>query len=499
MFLDKIDPYKNSTAVFFSQFRQDRYENYLYRDLTRDVNRLAQALVKRIGERKVVIPVYGHKDPRMLASFFAIAKAGYAYCPIDSSTPAERVQVIIDKLDPPMIFAIEPWPIDGEDERVIHASEWADFGAEEAPETFVPRLHPDDVMYILFTSGSTGVPKGVPIRYRNLDQFQEWFKTVPNLPKGSVIMNQAPYSFDVSLMDIVLALNCEGRIFSISREEQSQYKLLIPHLKQSELNIWISTPSFADLCMVEPQFNAELLPQLHSFIFAGEILTPKTCRRLKERFPEAKIINAYGPTEATVVVTAVEIDEAILSRFDLLPIGRVKPGSRLAYEKDGAWANEGELVIMGDTVGPGYFQNPEQTAAVFKTVEYEGTSWPAYWTGDLGYVKDDLYFCVGRKDSQIKLHGYRIELGDIESHLLKLDEVSEAAVIPDYVDNKAERLTAYIVLAPGVAKGLKTTIALKNKLSCALAAYMVPQRFVYLDCFPRNINGKIDRKALGAM
>lgn len=214
-----------------------------------------------------------------------------------------------------------------------------------------------------------------------------------------------------------------------------------------------------------------------------------------ERFPNSKVFNTYGPSESTCFMTLVEVTEELLAEPGPLPIGLPMAGMEILFEE----GSSGEMILAGDTVGRGYFQAPDLTQKAFGTIERKGKEVRYFKTGDLGKFENDTYFCLGRLDSQIKLHGFRIELGDIDKHLNDLDPIEKAVVLPHYKDGKVDRLTAFIVLREGHEGNLAKTMTLKNDLKACLPDYMIPSRFVYMDRLPMNQNSKIDRKALGEL
>ncbi len=257
-----------------------------------------------------------------------------------------------------------------------------------------------------------------------------------------------------------------------------------------------------DICLLQPTFDAKHLPALTHFFFCGEELTHKTAATLKQRFPQAKIFNTYGPTEATVAVSAVEITSEVLENYQRLPIGKAKQDTQIVLldenGKEVATGESGEILIVGPSVSKGYLNNSEKTAKAFVTYNAR----PAYKTGDLGQFDENgqlLY--KGRIDFQIKLHGFRIELEDVDHHLDKVSYVSQATTVPHYgKDHKVNQLVAYVVKDKDkiaeFESDFKVTQAIKKELLETMMSYMMPQKFVYVDSLPLTANGKIDRKSL---
>jgi D-alanine--poly(phosphoribitol) ligase subunit 1 len=356
----------------------------------------------------------------------------------------------------------------------------------------------DDPFYILFTSGSTGEPKGVVITLACLEHFIAWMLAEQRFVElGETFLNQAPFSFDLSVMDLYCSLVTGGTLFSISRDLVANPKMLYRALANSGVTAWVSTPSFAQMCLVEEKFGETTLPCVRRFLFCGETLAPQTAVRLLERFPEAQVWNTYGPTEATVATTSVRIDRTILERYSPLPVGRAMPGTDVFVvneDREVLPANKrGEIIIAGPNVSPGYLARPDLTSNAF----FQHGHQRAYRTGDLGRFRDNLLFFEGRIDEQIKLYGYRIELGDVEANLRALALIRDAVVIPVIKDGAAQSLAAFVVLnARDEASHFELANTLRKQLGERLPAYMLPRKFVFIDAFPMTANGKADRARL---
>jgi D-alanine--poly(phosphoribitol) ligase subunit 1 len=243
-----------------------------------------------------------------------------------------------------------------------------------------------------------------------------------------------------------------------------------------------------------------MLPALRRFLFCGETLPPDVAASLLDRFPRAQVWNTYGPTEATCATTSVRVDRAVLTRERPLPVGRTKPGTRiLVVDEEGSPAppgSRGEIVIAGPNVSVGYLGRPDLTAQAF--FELDGVR--AYRTGDQGRFEGEMLFFEGRVDHQVKLHGYRVELGDVEANLRGLARVREAVVLPVLKDGVPDSLAAFVVLDGGPA-GSPTEVAsaLRAELRDRLPVYMLPRRVEIVDSLPTNLNGKIDRRRLAEM
>ncbi|MGP5430418.1 D-alanine--poly(phosphoribitol) ligase subunit DltA [Enterococcus malodoratus] len=476
---------------------QSETEQFNYQTLRQWSDNLAQYLNQNTAAKTPIV-VFGELEFEMIASFIGAAKSGHAYIPIESNTPLDRIQLILEVAKPAMILSVLPWPEEITAEiPVVSPTELAQiFTTQQAQKDLQP-VTDDETFYIIFTSGTTGVPKGVQISHKNLLSFTNWDLKDFGIESGMRFLSQAPYSFDLSVMSVYPALCSGGTLVPMEKAVINDFKKLFSFLPNLALEVWVSTPSFMDICLMEKTFDGEHVPSLKIFQFCGEELPRKTAEELLRRFPNAKVFNTYGPTEATVAMTQIEVTQDVLAKYDRVPIGYIKEDTEvLIYDEDqeAAAGEAGEIIIKGPSVSKGYMNNPEKTAAAF--FEIDGV--PAYHTGDAGRLQaDGLLLYEGRIDFQVKLHGFRIELEDIDHHLEKVSYVKQATVVPKYQEHKVQQLVAYVVANENdFEKAYQLTKAIKEELSEGVMDYMIPQKFVYVDQLPLTANGKIDRKRL---
>lgn len=490
-----------------------RDEILTYGELGSRSQALGEHFNSLLGDDRRPIIVYGHKSPWMVVCFLAAVRSGRPYIPVDSSFPVDRVNSIIVESGSPLVVAAGaevPSDVVG-----IHIGRAELERLAAQPISAAPPLTPvgpDDPFYIIYTSGSTGRPKGVQISRASLASFTTWIVDLVDrsgMPEGQrgQVLNQAPFSFDLSVMDMSIAL-ATGRCWaSVDRDHVAKLSDLFAELRAFRLEIWVSTPSFADLCLSDPSFNATLLPHLRVFLFCGETLGTNTAKALLQRFPNARVVNTYGPTEATVAVTSIVVDDAAVQAYPILPVGAPKPGTRiLIRDPQGNELPEGErgeVVIAGDTVSLGYYHRDDLNEVAFNVLGGVDGVIRTYRTGDAGTLLEGQLHFLGRLDFQVKLHGYRIEIEDIEANLRRLSEVRQAVVYPVEKPDQPGVLThleAVIQLNGEVpASPLAAMVALKRKLRAFVPEYMVPKLMYFVSEIPLTANGKADRRAARAL
>ena len=427
--------------------------------------------LRKQGNTPVII--YGHKSISMVISIFACLFSKRAYVPIELNTPKARINKIIELTKSNLLIKNEDIEIPSI--TCLKLSELKQFEKNDYFES------KNKYAYIIFTSGSTGIPKGVPITYKNLENFIRWISNLYplNTYKNSNVLNQASFSFDLSVADLFYSL-FNGHTL-IGQDKTNEVLENINNLFSNEnINICVFTPTFIKLCLLNSDFNEIKLPNLKCIYFCGELLEVKVVKELFNRFKNLKIINAYGPTEATSAVSGILITKKML-RNKMLPVGKLDTSAVSIYIKNH------EIILKGKSVTTNYLNNIQ--GGFFKENNQFG-----YKTGDLGYIKNNLLYCLGRKDSQIKYKGYRIELLEIEYNLNKIKEIKDAVVIPKYDDkNIVKNIQAFVILKDGT-NCLENYI--KDELKKYLPLYMIPKVIKIVSEFPINQNGKLDRKEL---
>ncbi|MFN8411485.1 MAG: D-alanine--poly(phosphoribitol) ligase subunit DltA [Anaerolineales bacterium] len=456
-----------------------------YRELFIQSNKLADYLSRTLPNDNSPIVLSGHKQIEMVIGFIGVIKSGHPYIPLESYLPEKRVQVVVETAEASLVLSVEKI------REILDTT-------PENPAFQRQSRKPDDAWYIIFTSGSTGTPKGVVITRANLENFLNWTLPEQDITEANeIILGQAPFTFDVSILDLYCSLYQAGTLVSVTNEEIANFKELFKTIRASDASMWVSTPSFARLCLMDASFNESILPNMRKFWFCGETLAPEITAEVGKRFPKAVLWNAYGPTEATVATTSIQITPEIIEKYNPLPIGYAMPGTQILIHDEAGKpvpsGERGEIIIAGANVSPGYINRPDLTERAF----FEVNGLRAYHSGDWGRYKDGMVFYEGRIDFQIKLNGYRIELGDIEANLHALSNVQDAVVVAVKKDERADYLVAFVILKSKTEESdFSMMQAMKKELAQRIPEYMIPRKFVFPTEFPMTSNGKADRRKL---
>jgi amino acid adenylation domain-containing protein len=486
-----------------------------YRELNERAARVAGFLASRgvgPGQRVgLALP----KSAAGVTALFGILKARAAYVPVDFSAPGERNRAIFTDCGVSALFvdrralaALAPGPLPETVVEVAHPD-----AAALAPPPGLNALRFEDVLthpaaapttgrgegdlaYILYTSGSTGVPKGVAISLRAATSFVEWCSQTFAPTEGDRFSSHAPFHFDLSILDLYLPLKHGASVHLISEQVGQSPKLLAALIVERALTVWYSTPSILSVLVQFAGATLSTATALRLVLFAGEVFPIKHLRALLQALPRPAYYNLYGPTE-TNVCTWYRLPERMPDeRTEPFPIGHLCSHCEgRVLDESGAEVARGEeglLYIAGPSLFDGYWNRPEQSAAVF--LERGGRRW--YNTGDV--VQEEAgagYLYRGRKDRMVKRRGFRIELGEIETALYRHPsiEATAAVALPDPA--AGTRIASFVVLRAGAQASM---IELKAFCARNLPSYMSPDQFVFLPELPKTSTDKVDYQRLRA-
>lgn len=462
------------------------------------------------------VGILAHKSPTAYAAVQAILAQGGTYVPLNPGFPATRNAYILRKAGISSLIVGEECtealeallPLLERPLRILVQGDAPELrGLVLAnPDKLIlasvvparsgtprPVQPPAKVAYVLFTSGSTGEPKGVQVRPDNILSYVRSLLSLYPISSEDRLSQTFDLTFDLSVHDQFVTWAAGATLVSFPDEA-----LLSPldWTRSTGVTVWFSVPSLAAFLDSSRQVVPNALPNLRLSLFCGEKLTWKTCQIWKTVAPASRQANLYGPTEATIAITHFEIPESFPETKAFqggIPIGYAYPGQQAEIRReDGSLCTPGEtggLWLSGDQVTSGYIGEAEKTAARF--VARDGVVW--YRTGDLVFEDPEVGIqYVGREDFQVKVMGYRIELGEIEHALL---QVSGATFTLADVAPRDGTEEIFAVLPAACAARKKE---IKTKLKERLPAYMVPRRFLFTDDIPLNANGKMDRGALKA-
>jgi amino acid adenylation domain-containing protein len=509
----------NKEAVVFKN------RTITYAELDVETNKLAHELLALGVEKGARVGIYMNRGINSIIAACGILKAGGTYVPIDPMSPSGRIFYLITICGIRSLVTVQErlanieqaFPgksplesivvMDGVNctSRLVGSARmisWQDIRGDLEEGALDVNILDSDLAYILFTSGSTGNPKGVMISHLNsltfVNSAYEFFK----IKQEDRLSNVCPLHFDMSVFDIYVALRAGASVVVVPETTAMFPVKLSEIIAKNKISVWNSVPSALSLLANFASLNHYDFSSLRLILFAGEIFPLKYLRRLLEAIPGARFCNMYGQTEANSS-TYYWVDYLPTEAAGVLPIGKPLPNFEVfALSEDGQQVSkpgqEGEFYVRASSVALGYWDEPEKTKKSFVTNPLRpDLDERIYKTGDLVRLNSDgNYVFLGRKDHMIKSRGYRIEIGEIESALCNHPEVKNAVVIPIADDLIGNRISAIVVpFRPGSI----TKADILKHCSTRLPKYMIPEAIEFRDSLPATSSGKVDRKELGSI
>lgn len=460
---------------------------WTYRQLAAQVDAIAETLVEHGVAQGDLVGVYMPRRPEMVAATLGVMRAGGAYVALDPAFPDERLRYMAEHsgLRHILTWSEPDVPPALSAGRTVFALDR--FDPASAPYALLPRVNGEDLAYVLYTSGSTGQPKGVRILQRNLVNFLTSMQQSPGIEADDVLCAVTTLSFDIAALELYLPLLVGARVVIATEDEQVDPNALATLLDKHAVTVLQTTPTLLRLLIDSGRVQEVRGMKL---LIGGEAMPRALAEAMLSECGE--LWNMYGPTETTVWSTI----RRVVHGTGPVPLG--KPISNTSVHvldpslSPVAEGVIGEIWIGGAGVADGYLHDPHKTDECFIPDPFTRNASRLYRTGDLGSLRNGVLYFHGRADDQIKLRGYRIEPGDIEAHALAVPGVRQAVAALREIDEGDNRLILYVTAEPDPSLPGRLRAVLRE----SLPAYMLPQHVKVVEDFPRTPNGKIDRKAL---
>ncbi len=497
LFEEQVARHPENIAVYLD-------ENYItYSELNKKVNQYARFLQKQGLCENGIVGIQLKRSYEMIVAIFAVFKAGGAYLPLDPHAPELRNRTILKDgqikfliVDNHSLIPTVSQLYDKPDLQILSIRENV---SHEADDNLLYSIGKEDLAYVMYTSGTTGKPKGVMITLQALINRIIWMQDIFPLQSKDVLFHKTYPCFDISVWEICWWAVTGASVVILPPKKEHDIKLFIQMIEKYQITVIQMVPSVLRIFLsyIKENFSMQRLSSLKYVFGGGEVLDAHSVNLFNQLFYDQKtlLINLYGPTEATIDSSYFICEKQ--KSYRTIPIGKPIKNAQFFVLDDKlnqTGSGPGELFISGMGLAKGYLNNPELTKTSFIDNPYLPGE-KMYRTGDIVYwnQEQELVF-LNRKDDQVKLHGLRIELGEIQFQLLEHPDIANAAVISEKIDGLDQRLIAFLI-----AKNKQIKLSnnqLKSFLKARILDYMVPDHYVWLNELPIKENGKIDKAKL---
>lgn len=447
-----------------------------YQDFALQAQHISKVLQSHGVNNESRVAIFMPRGIDAALSIYATLFLGAAYIPLDTQNPITRLTYITNDVQPKCMIGFGDQP-----DWCSKSITWIDINKIQIYDvtqtnninSYISH-HDESLAAILYTSGSTGNPKGVAISYRAIQAFVAWSSKAFQIHKDDHIASLAPFHFDLSLFDLFTSVSNAASIHFIPQRFTLSPKKLVDWFEEKLITTWYTVPSILNFLTLRGGLNSERLPAFKRILFAGEVFPLPNLIKLTKALPHIEFYNLFGPTE-TNVCTFWKVERSILEDIDTIPIGVAACSAELNI------SHEGEMLVQGPSVMSGYWVNGR--------LQKNTNLW--HHTGDkVSQNSNHNFFYHGRMDRMIKSSGYRIEPAEVEHHINQFEAVEESVVIGEADAISGQRLVA-------VVSGNNVDIpALRTHLKNSVATYMQPYRFIQLDLLPHLSNGKLDHQLL---
>jgi amino acid adenylation domain-containing protein len=505
----------NQIAVKLSESSID------YKQLDRESDTIADFMISRKIQNGETIGLLLKKSINSIIGIFGILKSGSVYVPLDIDSPHERINYIFNDCKIRCVMVDEPGLKKMIKNKIAYhnrlivinfskyapehgtiPSNWDIITVNDIKSEYKKNLGPirvseDSPAYILYTSGSTGYPKGVVLSHKNGMVFVDWAVNQLKLTKNDRFSSHAPFHFDLSILDIFATIKVGGTLFLIPPGLSYFPDAILNFIDRNKITVWYSVPyALIQLLPLKEQVT-EKACSIKTLIYAGEVFHYQHLNKLLRLLPHTDIFNLYGPTE-TNVITWYKVNSS--EKSDLrqnVPIGKACPYSEIQVVDENNMpvgiGKRGELIVRSESLMKGYCNNIKKTASVIRSINNENLNGEYYFTGDMVIeAEKDLYQYVSRKDNMVKTRGFRVELGEIEKILYRNNKIKQTAVIALPDQEVGNRIFAYYTAnCDSLNAG-----EIDRYCSEYLPSYMIPEDYYLIDKMPLTSTGKINRNLL---